>query len=225
MWKSCCSHCFSNQLKVFFGAFHQIIDQSTLSFTLSEMRGLNLLGKKHLRFTENNSLRWQRWEKKNEISFCYWRQTNLEVLISWKPFTVGSWSDPAAGCSTHRLIGQHNLRHTAVLCFLNDQFGVTWLCKNLLLNTKWVNTLWVNKSLVWPSFCAKGKKKKYLCVFDDKCLKKHAHWKTGMYVIIYTWLLTLAFGTDWLRSSWFSATDCLSFFIIVFILTICCFVF
>lgn len=65
-WKSCCSRCFSNQqeMKVFFGAFHQMIDQSTLSFTLSEMRGLNLLGKKHLRITENNSPRWQRWEKK-----------------------------------------------------------------------------------------------------------------------------------------------------------------
>lgn len=79
-WKSCCSHCFSNRLKVFFGAFHQIIDQSTLSFTLSEMRGLNLLGKKHLRFTENNSLRWQmRWEgKKMKFPFV------IEDKQTWK---------------------------------------------------------------------------------------------------------------------------------------------
>lgn len=38
-------------------------------------------------------------------------------------------------------------------------------------------------------------------------MTNNPHWQTGTYVIIYTWLLTLAFGTDWLRSfSWFLAT-------------------
>lgn len=89
-----------------FWAFYQTINQSTffffcfMFFLHSEMTCFNMFGKKHLRYTENKSLRWQREEKKTVISFCYWRQTNLEVLISWQPLTVGSWGDPTAACST-----------------------------------------------------------------------------------------------------------------------------